>query len=348
MTEALAIYEGSAQNQGVSVVNFEDYVMTTAGVLKQVGIIQEIMESVMHLDEHYGTIPGTKKPSLYKPGAEKLSLVFRLRPEYQIRRSDMPNGHREYEVTCTLYHIPTGQSVGQGVGSATTMEGKYRYRGGEKEGTGNPLPKEYWNLRKEGKEKEAQALIGGQGFSHGKIEGVWEICSIGEKMEYDNPADYYNTILKMAKKRAHVDAILTATAASDIFTQDPEDMPEVFPGAKAATATTKAPLKQPGKKADKNADNTDKAVGQELQTVVTGIMSVASSEGESNGKPWKLYRITGDNAAVYKTFSDTYADLGNTAAESGQKCKIIFAAGAKGNAINGMEIIEERESGQDG
>ena len=45
-----------------------------------------------------------------------------------------------------------------------------------------------------------------------------------QRVEYDNPADYYNTALKMAKKRAHVDAILTATAASDCFTQDVEDM----------------------------------------------------------------------------------------------------------------------------
>ena len=44
-----------------------------------------------------------------------------------------------------------------------------------------------------------------------------------QRVEYDNPADYYNTALKMAKKRAHVDAILTATAASDCFTQDVED-----------------------------------------------------------------------------------------------------------------------------
>ena len=36
----------------------------------------------------------------------------------------------------------------------------------------------------------------------------------------------------MAKKRAHVDAALTATAASDCFNQDIEDMPEVIPGAK--------------------------------------------------------------------------------------------------------------------
>jgi len=349
MTEALAIYEGSAPNQGVAVINFEDYVMTTAGVLKQVGVIQEIMKSVMHIDEHFGTIPGTKKPSLYKPGAEKLSLVFRLRPEYEIRRSELGNGHREYEVVCTLYHIPTGQSVGQGVGSATTMEGKYRFRGGEKETTGQKVPAEYWNLKKADKMKDATALIGGPGFSVGKFDEQWEICKFGEKMEHDNPADYYNTILKMAKKRAHVDAILTATAASDIFTQDVEDMPEVISGAKAETKKeTKAPLKQPAKKADKNADNTDKAVGQELQTAITGIMSVASSGGESNGKPWKLYRITGDNAAVYKTFSDTYADLGNTAAETGQKCKIIFAAGAKGNAINGMEIVEDRQPGQGG
>lgn len=33
-----------------------------------------------------------------------------------------------------------------------------------------------------------------------------------------------NTILKMAKKRAYVDAILTATKASHVFTQDIEDI----------------------------------------------------------------------------------------------------------------------------
>jgi len=230
MTEEKTIYE-VAKAERLGVVNFEEYAMTEQGVLKQVQIIQSIMHGVMKQDEHYGTIPGTKKPSLYKAGAEKLSLTFRLRPEYEIRRSDLPNGHREYEVVCTLYHIPTGQSVGQGVGSATTMEGKYRYRGGEKVGTGQPIPKTYWNLKKTDG-NAAQVLIGGPGFSVGKIDGNWEICSTGEKMEHDNPADYWNTILKMAKKRAHVDAILTATAASDIFTQDIEDMPEVIPGAK--------------------------------------------------------------------------------------------------------------------
>lgn len=335
--EEKVIYEvATQQHQGGAVINFEEYTMSTAGVLKQVGIIQDVMKQVMHQDEHYGTIPGTNKPSLYKPGAEKLSLVFRLRPEYEIRRSDLGNGHREYEVVCTLYHIPTGQSVGQGVGSATTMEGKYRYRGGEKEGTGRPIPKEYWNFKKEGKTKEAQTLIGGSGFSAGKIDGQWEICSIGEKMEHDNPADYYNTILKMAKKRAHVDAILTATAASDIFTQDVEDMPEVIPGAKAAPQPSSPPITPPAKKTEKQPEQTEA-----LQTVTVKIHDAQSKTGQkADGTEWTLYSVIGEDGINYKTFSGSYKKMAEEAITSGKPLKIIFKAEKNGNLITGMSEAE--------
>lgn len=236
-----------AIRESYGVVNFEESAMNVESVTRQVAIIQNVMKSVMKQDEHYGTIPGTNKPSLLKPGAEKLNLVFRLRPEYQITKTELYNGHREYEVVCTLYHIPTGQSVGQGVGSATTMEGKYRFRGGEKKDTGKPVPKDYWNLKKTDPAK-AKELIGGDGFGTAKFDGEWRICELGEKIEHDNPADYYNTVLKMAKKRAHVDAILTATAASDIFTQDTEDMTEVIPGAAEAKKESKPPIAEPQKK----------------------------------------------------------------------------------------------------
>jgi len=46
----------------------------------------------------------------------------------------------------------------------------------------------------------------------------------GGKAENPDIADVYNTVLKIAKKRAHVDAIITVTAASDIFIQDVEDL----------------------------------------------------------------------------------------------------------------------------
>ena len=43
--------------------------------------------------------------------------------------------------------------------------------------------------------------------------------------------DAANTVLKMAKKRSFVDAVLTATASSDMFTQDQkEDETESNPG----------------------------------------------------------------------------------------------------------------------
>lgn len=196
-------------------------------LLEQVALIQQVMRETMKDGEHYGLIPGCgKKPSLLKPGAEKLSFVFRLNPEFGITEQDLGNGHREVKVLCTLKQIGTGVTLGQGVGSCSTMEAKYRYRTGPKESTGQAVPKAYWDLRKTDPVK-AQEAIGGKGFSTMKNDlGGWEICMQGEKVEHENPADYYNTVLKMAKKRAHVDAVLTATAASDLFTQDVEDIVE--------------------------------------------------------------------------------------------------------------------------
>jgi hypothetical protein len=186
----------------------------------QVQLIQQVMREVMKEGEHFGKIPGCgDKPALLKAGAEKLGMTFRLAPTFDVRQTDHANQHREYQVTCTL----NGRH--QGVGSCSTMEGKYRFRTGPKKSTGKPMPKEYWTLRASNPAK-AQELLGGKGFVTAKEDGQWMICEQGEKVEHDNPADHYNTVLKMAKKRAHVDAILTATAASDIFTQDLEEIVE--------------------------------------------------------------------------------------------------------------------------
>jgi hypothetical protein len=159
----------------------------------------------------------------------------------------MANGNREFQIVCNLIHAPSGQFFGQGLGSCSTMENKYRYRNADPEITEKQVPKNYWDLKKAGKMDEAQKLLGGKGFVTKKVNGSWMIAKLtGEKQEYDNPADYYNTIMKMAKKRAHVDAVLTATAASDIFTQDIEDLPpEIIPGNKV-TAEKTEPVKQNG------------------------------------------------------------------------------------------------------
>lgn len=211
-------------------------VMTVDDMKKQVQLIQHVMKEVMKKGEHFGTIPGCgDKPTLLKPGAEKISMVFRLAPEYTVERVDtMEDGHREYQVTCTLRHIDSGKVLGGGVGCCSTMEGKYRFR---TEFTGQPVPAAYWKTRD-------RDLLGGTQFSTRKVKGKWEII---ERVEHDNPADYYNTVLKMAKKRAHTDAVLTATAASDIFTQDIEDMPEVI-NTEQEEGNGKDPVTPPSRK----------------------------------------------------------------------------------------------------
>lgn len=199
--------------RNAEVVTQEAAPLSPAQILDQVNLIQQVMRAVMRDGEHYGKIPGCgDKPTLLKPGAEKLAMTFRLRPEFAVEVIDLPRGHREVRVVCTL-RTANGSVLGQGVGSCSTMESKYRYRS---ESTGREVPKAYWASR------DAN-LLGGPEFSAKKFDGRWVIV---HRVESNDLADAYNTILKMSKKRALVDAVITATAASDIFTQDVEDLPD--------------------------------------------------------------------------------------------------------------------------
>src|SRR3990172_2698833 len=203
--------------------------MSPETVKQQIQVIQKVMREAMVAEVHFGVIPGTNKPTLLKAGAEKLCLTFRLSPTYAVIKSDLGQGHREYEVRCTLTHIPSGKVFGEGVGICSTMETKFRYRGPAFEETGEPIPKDA---------KENKAEYRKQGFGMKKVNDKWVWVKYGERQENPDIADTFNTVLKMAKKRAHVDAVLTATAASDIFTQDLEDLVEDTNGE---TKTEKTP-----------------------------------------------------------------------------------------------------------
>jgi hypothetical protein len=195
--------------------------MSVPAVKQQVDKIQQLMKDIMREGEHYGKIPGTDKPTLLKAGAEKLDFTFRLLPRYKITRNELPNNHREYEIVCELYH-QSGTFAGEGVGNCSTMETKYRYRNiADFEDTGEPIPAD---------SKERKQEYRKLGFGMKKINGQWAWVKYKDSARQENPdiADTYNTVLKMAKKRALVDATITACAASDIFTQDigdPEEEP---------------------------------------------------------------------------------------------------------------------------
>lgn len=211
--------------------------LTIADVRGQINLIQNIMRDLMKESEHYGTIPGCgDKKVLFKSGAEKLCLTFKLAPRYELKETLLANGHFDCNVVCNMYHAPSGRFLGAGIGSCSTMETKYRWRDSQRK-----CPA----CGKEAIIKSKKEYGGGwlcfekKGGCKAKFrEGAPEIegQTIG-RIENQDVADTYNTVRKMAKKRALVDATLTVTAASDIFTQDLEDTPPEPAPVVKATAT---------------------------------------------------------------------------------------------------------------
>lgn len=200
--------------------------LTVTDVREQVNLIQHVMREVMKKDEHYGVIPGTgTKPTLLKAGAEKLCLTFRLDPQYDITERH-EGQHLTITSKCTLYHIPSSQRFGSGMGSCSTRESKYAYRQ-----AGIKCPQCSKESVIKGKDEFGGGWVcfkkkGGCGAKFADGAEAIEKQPRG-RIPNEDLADTYNTVLKMANKRSLVAAVLNTTAASDIFTQDIEDLDEV-------------------------------------------------------------------------------------------------------------------------
>lgn len=203
--------------------------------------IVEAMRVAMVEGVHYGHIPGINKPSLFKPGAEMLNVLFRFAPSYKSQSTFHDGGHLTVISSCTLTHIPTRMVIAEGEGLCSTYETKYAYRTG-----GRICPECGQAAIIKGK-----AEFGGGWLCYSKKGGcntkwadgteqadAFESTDTGRADNPDLP-DAWNTVLKMAAKRALVAAILNGTAASDVFTQDAEDMSKP-PAAAAAAEPPKA------------------------------------------------------------------------------------------------------------
>ena len=82
--------------------------LTIEDTKAQVALVQQVLREVMKEGEHYGKIPGIDKPTLFKAGAEKLCLVFRLDPQYETVEKQ-EGVHLTITTKCTLWHIPSYQ-----------------------------------------------------------------------------------------------------------------------------------------------------------------------------------------------------------------------------------------------
>lgn len=179
-----------------------------ASMKQMLTLTQKFFQEVMVPDNDYGIIPGTGKPTLLKPGAEKLSEFYGYAPTIrQIdEEKDIQTGFYRARVIISLVHKKTGTIIADGVGEANTFESRYRYRW---------VPD--WKLPK-GIDKNSLYCEERQ-KKNGETYLLYRI-------ENDDLWTLWNTVLKMAKKRALVDAVLSATRSSGLFTQDAEDLRE--------------------------------------------------------------------------------------------------------------------------
>jgi hypothetical protein len=187
----------------IAVLNPEARALTAVEVKAHVNLIQQVMQAVMKPKVHFDTIPGTDKPTLLKPGAEVLMSTFRIAVDPRVTDLSTSDEIR-YRVFCIGTHQTSGTVLGTGLGECSSNEEKYKWRRAVCEEEFDQTP-----------EDRRRVKFGRKTGGHYTVQQV-----------RTEPADVANTILKMAKKRGLVDFTLTALAASDIFAQDLEDMPE--------------------------------------------------------------------------------------------------------------------------
>jgi len=184
-------------------------VMDFGALRQRLEELRQFVKEYMVPGEDYGII-GDSKPTLFKPGAEKLCDVYGLsagEAHIEFTRDDTKTPiYISYRVSLPLISRIDGKIIMVGVGSANSWEKKYRWRWVTERELPPDLPKE--TLK--------QATFDGKYGSYIKY-----------RIPNDEIDDLDNTLLKMAKKRALIDAVLSATRSSALFTQDIEDLEDL-------------------------------------------------------------------------------------------------------------------------
>lgn len=296
----------------MSVVRREVSPLSVTQVSAGLRAINEVMAQCMKDGQDYGKVPGCgDKPGLFQPGAQKLSMMFQLNPAVQQEIvTDYPNFHRGYRI---VVRVTNGAKFADGVGECSTMEAKYRYRN-----TGKKCPECGKETVLKSKKDDGWFCWGKKGgcgkqFPPGS-EGLKNIMSQSSgKTEHDNPPDYWNTVRKMAFKRAFVHAIINATNTSELWSQDLEDLRDNGvvgdePTPSAPAAAEERPLFDEA--APKKSATAPRADSIKLGNVVTCEVNFldyreAKSKPDAT-KPWVAWFCSFEDANGQKIEAGTF------------------------------------------
>lgn len=222
--------ERTEPEPGVEVKDIQIYqpAMELAQVVDLFNRIARFTKEAMTPEIDFGHIPGIEKPTLLKPGSEKLCLWFSLEPEAEHRtKTDIHQNPKFGEVISvtarSVYRDKEGRVRGVYEANCNTAEDKYQHGG-------KWIPQ--WELPDDFDTEKAEVKTVPK-----KAGGTFKKYRLKDSA---NPWNFYNTVMKMAQKRADVGALLMATATSGIFSQDVEDFNNGEFGTKSK-ATEKKP-----------------------------------------------------------------------------------------------------------
>ena len=210
----------------------QDSALSIENAVERYNMLIEFTRRVMKEDTDFGKIPGAgTKPTLLKPGAEKLNNLFSHYPTFTLldKVLDFDTGRFYFQYQCDLFRVEDGRKVGSGNGSCNSLEVKYRYRLAERK-----CPECGKSTIIKGRQEYGGGWVcfakkGGCGAKFMDGDAEIEAQQVG-RIENTEPFDLVNTLDKMAQKRAFIAATLIACNASEFFTQDIEDMQGVIPG----------------------------------------------------------------------------------------------------------------------
>jgi len=235
----------------------------------------------------YGPIPGSDKPCLLQPGADKLCNLFQLVIEYEVIENvkdwtGKDHGGESffyYEVRGFAYHRESGTLMGEGIGSCNSWESKYRWRKGERK-----CPACSADAIIKGREE-----YGGGWLCFGKKGGCGAKFKAGDKSiegqevgRIKNPdvCNEVNSIQKIALKRCKLSTTINATSASEFFTQDVEEEREPEVTLDPPPPPPPVPL----------ADRPQPASPSKVQPAAVAPTPINTGAVRTNSKPWHTFK----------------------------------------------------------
>jgi predicted RNA-binding Zn-ribbon protein involved in translation (DUF1610 family) len=158
-----------------------------------------------------------------------MDTVFSLMPRPLIEKDQTkidwdrkPQPFFHIVIVTEMVHRPTGRIVGYGFGSCSSTENKYRERDAKRKCPDCEQETIFKSKKGDQPGWFCWAAKGGCGKQF-KVDDPAIINQELGKVVNDDIQGLYNTILKMAKKRSHMDGVLTTCGISGLFDADDDD-----------------------------------------------------------------------------------------------------------------------------